>query len=141
MNIRTVIYDKDWLGRAVFSSKDAKQAIRKGQIRHKIFLEKSNKSISMDRFDFCSKKTLTCIQNKNAQLRSTSSEQRSFYGWATIQAIEVRKSKRKLKLSPISGNPYHADIYLPKNIERDEQIVHAKELASHSHWTHKYNST
>ena len=139
MNIRTVIDDEDLIGRAIFSSQFAKQAIRSGVIRYRVFLEKLNRPISVDRFGFCLKKTHTDIQNKNARLRSTSTDKRSFYGWATIKAIDVKKNSKKLKSSPILGNPYHADIYLPKNIERDEQIMHAKELATRSSWTPKYS--
>ena len=50
--MHAIINDNDYLGRAVFSSGQARKAC-KGNIRHNIFFEKENKPISVDRFGFC----------------------------------------------------------------------------------------
>ena len=137
--MRKSINDNDWLGRAVFSSKEERRA-RSGHIMYTIFLEKKDRSLSVDRFGFCSEKKLTVIQDKNAKLRSkTESKQRSFYGWAKITVIIACKNRRTVWPTPLESNPYHADIKLPEGIERDEQIAHAKELASNSGWTPRFN--
>ena len=137
------INDDDLLGRGIFSSGHAKQA-SKGHIKYNVFLEKGNKSLSMDRFNFRSKKitnikALTSIQDKNAKLRTkTELVQRSFYGWAQITAALARRNSRTVLSVPLKSNPYHAEIHLPLDIERDEQIAHAKELASYSEWLPKF---
>lgn len=126
------ITNDEFLGRAIFSSKK--------KINLHVFLEKPGQSsLSMDRFGFCSIKDLTDIQDKNAEQRSKNeSQKRSFYGWAKIQARKIRAEDRQLKFTPIEGsNPYHADIILPKNIDRDTEKMHAEELADNSEWTPK----
>jgi len=138
--MRKSIKDNDRLGRAIFSSGQAKQATR-GNIQHHVFLERENKPLSVDRLGlgFCSEKKLTDIQDKNAELRSTTHVKRSFYGWAKIKARLARKNGRTVKSIQIKNNPYHAEIQLPEGIERDEQISHAKELASNSIWAPRFN--
>lgn len=133
--MRKNIKDNDLLGRAVFSSRRAERAELKGHIAHDIFLEKPGRPLSADRFGFCSEKKLTDIQNQNAELRS-----QKFYGWAKLQSLTARGSGRTVQATPIKTNPYHADIILPEGIERDEQIIHAKELASNSEWKSKYTT-
>ncbi len=127
------IEDKDFLGRAIFSSKGFNKSKK---IRYHVFFRKDDQSLSVDRFDFCSIKDLTDIQDKNAEQRSKNeSQKRSFYGWAKIQAVHASASRRQLHATPLKDNPYHADIILPKNIDRDTERMHAKELAFHSKWT------
>ena len=133
--MRKDIYDDDFLGRAVFSSGQINRA--GNRIRHYAFLEKENNPISVDRLGLCSEKTLIKIQNKNAETRSKSNTKRTFYGWAKIKALLARKNGRTIKATPISDNPYHADIRLPAKIKRDEQVAHAKELATYVQWTPK----
>ena len=137
------INDDDLLGRAVFSSKPAKKAA-KGTVRDSVFLEKPGiVSLSVDRFGFCSEKELTSIQDKNAELRSQKEpKKRSFYGWVKIKAKMAGRSERKVQATPQEENPYHADIILPKGIDRDQQIAHARELASNVDdviWTPRFN--
>lgn len=138
--MRKSINDDDLLGRAIFSSRQKKQALS-GHIRHDIFLEKQeNHSLSVDRFGFCSEAELTDIQDKNAELRSkTESKQRSFYGWARIAAIIARFNGRTVRSTPLENNPYHADINLPEGIDKDDQKEHAKELASNAEWAPRFN--
>ena len=136
--MRESVSNEDFLGRGIFSSGQAKRAIR-GNIGFNVFFYKQGKSLSVDRFSFCSKKILTQIQDKNAELRSqTEGIQRSFYGWAKIKAIIARRNRRTVQSTPTEDNPYHADINLPKNLERDEKISHAKELASDSTWVSRF---
>ena len=134
--MRKNIKDDDFLGRAVFSSRRAARAALKGCIAHDIFLEKEDRSLSVDRFGFCSKQKLTDIQNQNAELRS-----KKFYGWAKLQALTARGSGRKVQSTPAENNPCHADIILPEAIEKDEKIAHAKELASNSEWEAGFTET
>ncbi len=134
--MRKDIYDDDFLGRAVFSNG---QISRDGnKVRHRAFLERENNPISVDRFGFCSVKKLIHIQDKNAEIRSKKSNtNRSFYGWAKIKALLARKNNRTIQATSTPDNPYHADIRLPARIKRDDQITHAKELASYAQWTPK----
>ena len=136
--MRKTINDEDFLGRGIFSSGQAKRAIR-GNIDFNIFFYKDSKSLSVDRFGFCSTEKLTQIQDKNAELRSKmEGTKRSFYGWAEIETKSVRKNGGTVHATPTTDNPYHADINLPKNIQRDEQINCAKKLASYSEWKPRF---
>lgn len=134
--MRESVNDDDFLGRAVFSGRAEKRA-RSGCIMHTVFLgQKGNNLLSVDRLGFCSEAKLTDIQDKNAELRSKpESKKRSFYGWAKITVATARKNRRTVKPAPLKSNPYHADINLPENIDRDDQKAHAKELASNAEWT------
>ena len=140
------INDDDLLGRAVFSGRQARKANR-GVIEDSIFLEKpGSASLSVDRFGFCSEKELTNIQDKNAELRSSQNKPktRSFYGWVKIKAEKACRSKRIVQVTPKEDNPYHADIILPEGIDinRDQQVAHATELASNdidTTWTPRFN--
>ena len=133
------IKNEDILGRAVFSNKQAKKASR-GIVEDNIFLERQGASLSVDRVGFCSTQELTSIQNKNAELRSQKeSKKRSFYGWVNVEAKIARGNHRRVQATPMRSNPYHAEIILPKDIDRDEQITHARELASNTTWASKFN--
>ena len=134
MNIKLPenIKDNDFLGRAVFSSKQGTEK----RIKPNVFMEKEpSNSLSMDRFGFCPKKELIDIQDQNAKIRSTKAKdnQRSFYGWAKIKAVDARRKERKVKSNPVQGNPYHAEVILPIHT-RDEQKAHAVNLATLSDW-------
>ena len=124
------IDDNDFLGRAIFSSNQAKEPIKRT-----VFMEKrSEATISVDRFDFCLQKELVDIQDENAKKRSTKNARRSFYGWARLKVIDARKEQRKVESNPVPKNPYHAEINLPKPHTKDHQIEHAHELAYYSKW-------
>ena len=133
------IKNEDILGRAVFSNRQARKAIR-GMVEDNIFLERLGASLSVDRFGFCSTQELTNIQNKNAEIRSQKeSRKRSFYGWVNVEAKIARRNHRRVYATPMGSNSYHAEIILPKDIDRDEQITHARELASNTTWTSKFD--
>ena len=137
--MRKTINDNDFLGRASYRSREEKKA-RSGYIMPDIFLErKGNNLLSVDRFDFCPLEELTDIQDKNAKMRSTETVQRSFYGWAKITAEIARKNGRNVRSTFSKGNPYHADIVLPKDINRDDEEEHALELASNAEWVPRFN--
>ena len=140
INMHTAINDEDLLGRAIFSSGQARQASR-GNINFNIFFYKDSQSLSVDRFGFCSEKELTQIQDKNAELRSAEGNKRSFYGWAEIETKSVRKNGLTVRAIPEKNNPYHAHINLPKNIHKDERISFAKQLATFSEWKPRFNGT
>ena len=138
INMRETINDADLLGRAIFSSGQAKRAI-KGNIDFNIFFNKEIEFLSVDRFGFCSEEKLTQIQDKNAELRSTKESKRAFYGWAEIEAKSIRKNGLTVQAISEKNNPYHAHINLPKNIDRDEKIGFAKQLASSSEWKPRFD--
>ena len=126
-NISKNIKDDDLLGRAIFSSSRMKRA-KKGHIDFHSFFKKGSNSISMDRFGFCSNKTLTKIQDKNAELRP-----QNFYGWLqmTVNIVRGIKQERTVKAIPTTENPYHADVVLPNTVTDDfARKAHAKEIAS-----------
>ena len=125
------IKDDDLLGRAVFSSRRMKRA-KKGFVDFHAFFRKGSNNISVDRFGFCSDKTLTKIQNKNAKLR-VQDDKCSFYGWLqmTVNTARGVEKERTVKATPTQDNPYHADIVLPNTVTDDfERKAHAKEIAS-----------
>ena len=154
MNIELPNYinDNDKLGRAIFSRGQAQRAILENT-DHKIFLvQKGEQFISIDRFFSSYLEKLTEIQDKNAQKRSEIETQkwhkgelkqenqpkrRSFYGWASLAALDARQDNRQVQPDPIRENPYHANIILPEDTH-DEYILHAKALAAKSEWVERY---
>ncbi len=154
MNIKLLNYinDDDKLGRSSFSRKQARRATS-GNIDHKIFLDtKDRQIISVDRLFLSYLEKLTEIQDKNAQNRSEieiqrwkkgelkqkdQPKQRSFYGWVSLTALDAQQDSRQVKSSPITENPYHANIILPKDTH-DAYILHTKSLAAKSEWVERY---
>lgn len=128
------IEDSDSLGRAVFSSGDAKDA-RKGKIRHKIFLENEEVDcLSVDRLAHAPDEEMAEIGDRNARRRGPT---RSFYGWATVTVADASEDGRSVRATPWLDNPYHADIDLniPASVERrDIQNAHANSLAIAAEW-------
>ncbi|MCY4261087.1 MAG: hypothetical protein OXC91_12605 [Rhodobacteraceae bacterium] len=119
------------LGRSVFSSRQAKRAIR-GIVPFHVFLEKEGEPlISVDRLD--KSKSQEALQI--AQSIATSRD-RTFYGWAAVTADVAASNGRRVTPSPQPGNPFHADIVLPAPAieDRDEQKQHAQELATEAQW-------
>ena len=109
------INDNDKLGRAVFSHGQARRSTL-GNTDHKIFLVREGKqTISIDRLFLPYLEKMTEIQNKNAQKRSeieaqkwqkgelkqeTQPRRRSFYGWASLTALDVRQNNRQVQPDP-----------------------------------------
>lgn len=121
------------------SRKQARYARRNNRNQINVFLEKEGqKLISVDRLDVApSVDVLVANGEKVAAARTLSSGiQRTFYGWAVIEAGKAKASGREVVSSPQRDNPYHADILLPDSVvkDREEQKVHAQELADNSAW-------
>lgn len=125
------------LGRGVFSSKHRKRA-RRSRVPHHVFLERQGETtISVDRIDQASPEEAAAIGTGVASLR-----QRTFYGWAVVEARDASSNRRRVEATPLPDNPYHADIILlditSKILDEqeiwDEQMRHAQELADVSYW-------
>ncbi len=120
------------LGRGVFSKQHVKKA-QQGTIPHRIFLGKSGcKEISVDRLSHSS---------KDEMVRIGSLSTRPFFGWAVLLVKDANKDNvRRVKATPTTSNPYHADIELldlGEGEAKDIQTQHAKELADYSQWCPK----
>ncbi|MDE2929673.1 MAG: hypothetical protein OXQ27_01965 [Chloroflexota bacterium] len=87
--------------------------------------------ISVDRLSVAGLKQATAIADDRDRARD-----RTFYGWLVVAASEAAREGRRVVASPLAGNPYHADIVLPKPAaeDREEQVHHAQELADSSRW-------
>ena len=118
------------LGRGVFSRGTARRSRR--SVPHTVFLEKpGNPTISVDRLG------IAPIADALDHARDVASRrERSFYGWAIINAEQAASSERRVSATPLPDNPFHADIELPDSAqeEREEQVRHARELADASRW-------
>ena len=125
------IGSEEELGRGVFSSRHAARADR-SRAPHHIFLERPGiTEISVDRLSVAPMDDAVAIAENAAIGRNA-----TFYGWASVSADEAGRNERRVTASPLSSNPYHADIVLPGETaeDREEQIRHAQELADASHW-------
>lgn len=125
------IGSEEELGRGVFSSRHAERAER-SRVPHHIFLERPGiTEISVDRLSIAPTDEAVAIAEVAAIARDA-----SFYGWASVSADEAGRNARRVTASPLSSNPYHADIVLPGATaeDREEQKRHAQELADASHW-------
>lgn len=124
----------DPLGRSVFSSREA-QRWRKGLGKHDTFLGAPNEiSLSVDRLDHASDEVMAEIGDRIARARGSD---RSFYGWAVVTVGQASKMGRTVRATPLSNNPYHADIDLniPLSGERrDMQKQHALDLSTVAQW-------
>ena len=122
----------DNLGRGVLSSRRARRAAR-GVINPHEFLEKIEAdSLSVDRLDHASDKTMTAIADQAAAMRPE-----NFYGWAVVTVEDASGDERTVRATPMLQNPYHADIDLNVSDSaerRDEQTKHAVALANHASW-------
>ena len=60
----------------------------------------------------------------------------SFYGWAVVTADAASADGRQVLATPLSNNPYHADIVLPELAAHNlrTQREHAQKLADASRW-------
>lgn len=119
------------LGRGVFSSRNRDRA-RRGKTPHHVFLEREGTiEVSVDRLNFAPETEMSGIADRVAANRNA-----TFYGWAVVVEDRARANGRGAIASPITDNPYHADIILPAPAaeDREEQKRHAQELADASTW-------
>lgn len=125
------IAQSETLGRGIFSSSNARKA-KGGTVPRRIFLERwGERTISVDRLDFVEPEGAAALGDSVAAQRNA-----TFHGWAVIAAQDAEGSGRRVVVSPLHLNPYHADITLPDSAveEQDEQLRHAQELADASSW-------
>lgn len=125
------VLDEERLGRGVFSSRQANRAMRSKAPYH-VFLERRGVvEISVDRLNLAPPEKALEIANSNAVRRGA-----TFYGWAAVKAKVAKERERQVRASPIPDNSFHADIILPDSVkeDRNEQIIHAIELARNSKW-------
>jgi hypothetical protein len=125
------IGETEELGRGISSSKAARR-LRNSRARHYDFLPREGVvEISVDRLSVAGLKKATAIADTRDHVHG-----RTFYGWVVVVAREVAHEGRCVVASPLEGNPYHADIILPKHAAEDraEQEHHAQELADSSYW-------
>ena len=102
-----------------------------------VFLsQKGSTEISVDRLTLAPEDKATAIAGKVASARN-----REFYGWAVVTAAKAGDDGRRVKATPTTDNPYHADIILPDLAAQDEeeQKRHAQELADTSRWRERPN--
>ena len=125
------------LARGVFSSRNAKRA-KRSRVPAYVFLEKlGERKISVDRLSVAPLEDVVKISERVAAERGA-----SFYGWAIVAAKRIRENRREVIATPLSDNPYHADILLPKSAveDRENQQQHAQELADASRWKDRPNT-
>ena len=128
----SIIRCDELLGRAVFSSQEARRVETGSKFKLNTFLpKKGERKISVTRLPSLDENELNQAGQKISELR-----QKTCYGWAVIVAEKVRKEGRNVEASPQPGNCHHADIILPEVCARcrKEQKRHAAALAADSTW-------
>ena len=91
-------------------------------------------SISVDRLDLAPIDKIAEIAKRDAKHDS-----RVFYGWVVLFRQAVLQKGFKAYPSPDSGNPYHADLFYPDDInnanEQTEKIkIYARALIESAEW-------
>lgn len=100
-----VVRRTEQLGRRIFSKKAADRAYR-GRVLPKVF-ESDDVLISVDRLSSAS------LADVEQAARRTSVNRPPLQGWAVVGCGAVRDTRRRrVRASPQTDNPYHADIVL-----------------------------
>lgn len=119
---------EDPLGRYVLSEKRARRALKRGIIAANDFLESlARDHLSVDRLDLAPDKEMAAIADGVAVARG-----RTFFGWTVVSVRHASEMGRRVEVTPLLDNPFHADIYLnlPDGAERrDAAKQHALNLA------------
>lgn len=137
MSVPRDIAPQEELGRGVFSRRHAARA-RRSRIPLNVFLERPGQTdLSVDRLGFASAEQAAENGDRVAAARGS-----TFYGWAVVTAENAGGNGRRVASSPLTDNPYHADISLPNLAaeDREEQKRHAQELADVSRWRARSDS-
>ncbi len=81
--------------------------------------------------DFAPESSLAELGTRNARQLG-----KNFWGWYTLKASDVKLVGCFVKASPLSDNPWHADIVIPVDPEaedgKDAITEYARDLAYHS---------
>ena len=123
------------LGREEHSERSARYAFRnrntksrRGPRVGRFKPPKDSNEISTNRFGFASESEMAAIGSRNAVSRG-----KSFWGWYILSVHDVEEAGCRVVPSPLSNNPYHADIVFPVALDaedrRDLLIEFARDLA------------
>ena len=145
-DIRPRILDSDKVGRDVLSRND-RRLIMRGQAPPGLFLDNisparlsvhrlapvPNRPPPDDRSDLAPDSVIAEISRRRAKAQTP---ERNFYGWAELSAADAARDGREVCLSPRPDNPWHADIVLPAEAEREERKreKHAMALSHSVEW-------
>ncbi len=111
----TVIFEEN-LGRELNTK--SLFAATTGRVRPNAFIPpKDSKDISVTRLSIILRALAIEIANRRA---ATLKSSQSFYGFAVLGATDVRDVGAQVKGTPHMRNPFHADIMLPPDSERDK---------------------
>lgn len=66
---------------------------------------------------------------------------RAFHGWALIRLLDIQQLNLNAEATPIEGKPWHADILLPEQAAKDDDLMSdfAAALARRSRWKARPN--
>ena len=117
------IADDERLGRQEWSNSTARK-VRGRQLRgesprvpaNKFMPPNDSSELSVDRMDHAELDELAKLAEKN-----TARKDPSLKGWYTLSAADVIGAKCAVQSSPLSGNPYHADILIPVKLDQDDR--------------------
>lgn len=137
------------LGRVITSRREAKR-VRRGRSPVRSFLPKrGERRLSVDRLTFAPLAEAIANGERVAQARQQGhlrtagrpSTDVHFCGWSVISVLAARATDCSVEATPIegehgTGNPYHADIVLPRRVETDdiERKRYAQRLARAAVW-------
>ena len=119
------------VGRRVFSSQQARKALRSG-IPPNVFLPpRGETALSIDRLSAANRDELATLARAASESRPG-----SFHGWASVPCEDAQRDDREVRASPTPENPYHGEIILPDSTvtNRRERMRHAEALAKAASW-------
>ena len=136
------LHAAEYLGRSVFSSRQAKRANRPQPIPEAFLVSPGDDRISVDRMDFATRQDMAELAVARGQVRSPAGK--TFYGWAILTAGNASSNGRTAEATPFESNPYHADICLNLTDgadRRELQKQHSVDLAARARWEPAPNDT
>ena len=74
--------------------------------------------------DFASMDSLAAMASRNAEKLG-----KRFWGWYTLTAADIREANCDIQSTPLEGNPYHADVTVPVNLDAEDRTDALRETA------------
>lgn len=133
-----IIENGEKLARDERSQRSARRAYRKLKTAGRAYATvdkftplRGTNEISVNRMGLTAITALAELGTQNAKRLD-----KKFWGWYTLASDDVEKVGCRVKPTPFSGNPYHADIVIPVALDaedrRDALVQYAHDLACHA---------
>lgn len=127
------VNDREVMGRELFSGHlDNK---KKRRLKPNVFMPKDKKGISVNRLSLAPRDLFLALARRHLYKRRRRATATNFYGFAEISAGDIRNAsiggsdnRCEVQGTVTAANPFHADIRLPPDTEKDARLEVARQL-------------